>query len=83
MNTNTRIPIKLLVGIGTEFQERGRDCVVTRVTDLDFDTLDKESGTVVVRSLGVWEWSEFTNRLSGVRKLLRMPQNGQHEWRRF
>lgn len=72
---NARIPLKARIGVGTEFQERGRDCVVTRVTDLDFDTLDKESGMVAVRNLVVWENVEFTNRLSGIRNLLRVSAN--------
>lgn len=73
IETHSRIPLKTAIRIGTEFKESGRDCVVTRVTDLDFDTLDKDSGSVTVRSLAAWDSPSFTNRLSGVRNLLRLP----------
>lgn len=69
--TGIRIPIKKLITIGTTFLEGGRSCVVTRVTDWQFDTYDKETGDVVTRDLGLWEFSWFTNQVSAVRGLLR------------
>lgn len=72
LGSGIRIPIKKLVTIGTEFYENQSPCIVTRVTDLVFDTLDKETGRVKVRGLGEWDYPAFTNKLSGVRGLLRI-----------
>jgi hypothetical protein len=77
-----RILIKLLVGIGTAFIENEHECTVTRVTDLDFDTLDKITGNVKIRSLQAWESERFLNSISGCTGLLKMPDESKkaREW---
>lgn len=67
-----RHSIKSLVGIGTSFIENGVEQVVTRVTDLHFDTIDKDNQEVKVRSLRLWDSAKFTNSISGVTGLLRV-----------
>ena len=69
---NNKIPIKLLVGIGTAFFENEHPCTVTRVTDIEFDTLDKETGRIKVRNLRAWESERFLNSISAVSGLLKL-----------
>jgi hypothetical protein len=69
-----RIPIKSLVHVGTAFIEDEHMCRVTRVTDMDFDTLDTVTGDVVIRSLHEWETPRFINSISGVTGLLHMRE---------
>jgi hypothetical protein len=69
-----RTPIKLLVAIGTEFVEEENLCRVTRVTDVDFDTLDTVTGIVQVRSLRAWE-TGFLNNVSGLTGLLKFRED--------
>ena len=79
-----RVPIKSLVAIGTEFIEDEHLCTVTRVTDLDFDTLDKVTGTVIIRSLGAWSTEKFLNSISGCTGLLKIAEGDygkiKQEW---
>lgn len=70
--SNIKTPLKLLVTIGTTFFENEHPCVVTRVTDLDFDTLDKETRAVTVRNLRAWESERFLNSISAVAHLLKL-----------
>jgi hypothetical protein len=70
-----RLPIKSLVCIGTEFIENNNPCVVTRVTDLHFDTLDKVNRTVKVRSLKSWENEKFMNSISACTGLLKIRES--------
>lgn len=72
-----RLPIKLLVAIGTEFIENENLQRVTRVTDLDFDSLDTVTGQVKVRSLRAWETEKFRNKISGVTGLLKIRQDSK------
>lgn len=72
-----RIPIKSLVTPGVEFIENEHLCRLTRVTDLDFDTLDTKTGTVVIRSLHEWETPRFMNSISGVTGLLKIHENAK------
>jgi len=67
-----RIPLKLLVTIGTSFIENNNPCKVTRVTDTTFDTLDTSTGNVKVRSLRAWETEKFLNSISGCTGLLKI-----------
>jgi hypothetical protein len=67
-----RLSIKSLVTIGVRFIENGNMCKVTRVTDVDFDTLDTVSGNVTVRNLKAWESERFVNSISGVTGLLKI-----------
>lgn len=68
-----RIPIKQLVKVGTTFEENGEPCVLTRVTDIMFDTLNQATGNVTVRNLEAWDYPKFINQLSGIRNLLSIP----------
>ena len=75
-----RVPLKLVVGIGTRFNEQDKDghynpCIVTRVTDLDFDTLDTVTGLIQVRNLRIWESERFRNRINGLTDLLKLSES--------
>jgi hypothetical protein len=69
-----RVPLKLLIGPNTRFIENEHECKVTRVTDLDFDTLDTVTREVKVRSLRFWETTKFVNSISGVTGLLSLRE---------
>jgi hypothetical protein len=67
-----KLSIKSLVCIGTEFIENEHLCIVTRVTDIDFDTLDTVTRTVSIRNLRQWENEKFINSISACTGLLKI-----------
>jgi hypothetical protein len=67
-----RLSLKSAVCVGTEFIEKQHPCIITRVTDIDFDTLDTIERTIKVRSLAVWEREKFVNSISGCTGLLKI-----------
>lgn len=70
-----RTDLKSSVCVGTQFTENNNPCVVTRVTDINFDTLDKTTRQVKVRNLRSWENEKFLNSISGCTGLLKVRNN--------
>jgi len=60
-----RLNEKQRMTVGASFVENEEKQNVTRVTDLDFDTVAERTGIVKTRNLGLFDSDKFMNQISG------------------
>lgn len=60
-----RLNEKQRMTVGASFFENEEKQNVTRVTDVDFDTVGEFSQTLKVRNLGLFDSDKFMNSISG------------------